>query len=53
MHDKKSLEGKVNGIGLEKMAYGPIKRSKAALHIGYGRGFQNFKGYLDNVAVFL
>lgn len=53
MHNTMSLEGKVNGIGLEKVAYGPIKRSQAALHIGYGRGFQNFKGYMDYVAVFL
>ncbi|XP_061177914.1 protein PIF-like [Saccostrea echinata] len=53
MHDTKSLEGKVNGIGMETWAYGPIKRSRAALHIGYGRGLQNFRGYMDYVTVFL
>lgn len=48
-----SLEGNVNGIGLEKKTNGPIKRSQAALKFGYGRGFQNFKSYMDYVAVFL
>lgn len=48
-----SLEGNVNGIGLEKKTNGSIKRSQAALKFGYGRGFQNFKGYMDYVAVFL
>lgn len=48
-----SLEGNVNGIGLEKKTNGSIKQSQAAPRIGYGRWFQNFKGYMDYVAVFL
>lgn len=32
-----SLEGNVNGIGLEKKTNGSIKQSQAALMFGYGR----------------
>lgn len=32
-----SLEGNVNGIGLEKKTNGSIKQSQAAPRIGYGR----------------
>lgn len=53
MHNTMSLAGKVNGINLGKKAYGSIKQSQAALRIGYGRGFQNFKGYMDFAAAFL
>ena len=53
MHDTKKLEGKVNGIGSEEWAYGPIERSAAGLQIGYAKGFPNFHGYMDYVTIYM
>ena len=32
---------------------GKIVATPAALHIGYGRGFHNFKGYIDEVKLIM
>nr|QDO66815.1 hypothetical protein [Pinctada fucata] len=61
MHDTKKLEGKVNGIGMEKWAYGslrrsvygPLKKSAAGLQIGFVKGFENFHGYMDYVTIYM
>lgn len=29
---------------------GPIQKTHTAIHIGYGKGFRNFKGYMDDVS---
>ncbi|XP_062621271.1 sushi, von Willebrand factor type A, EGF and pentraxin domain-containing protein 1-like isoform X4 [Saccostrea cucullata] len=53
IHDTEKLEGRCNGIDYSKWAIGPIQSTHTAIHIGYGRGFKNFKGYMDDVTIFL
>lgn len=31
---------------------GPVQKTHTAIHIGYGKGFRNFKGYMDDVSIF-
>lgn len=32
---------------------GPVQKTQTAIHIGYGKGFRNFKGYMDDVSIFV
>ncbi|XP_055995640.1 sushi, von Willebrand factor type A, EGF and pentraxin domain-containing protein 1-like isoform X2 [Ostrea edulis] len=53
IHDTERLEGRVNGLENSKWAVGQIQKTHTAIHIGYGRGFRNFKGYMDDVTFYL
>lgn len=30
---------------------GQVQKTHTAIHIGYGKGFRNFKGYMDDVSI--
>lgn len=53
IHDTQKLEGRVNGVEMSKWAIGPVQKTQTAIHIGYGKGFRNFKGYMDDFTIFL
>lgn len=53
IHDTQKLEGRVNGVEMSKWAIGQVQKTHTAIHIGYGKGFRNFKGYMDDFTIFL
>ena len=51
-HDGKVLEGQVNGVGSEMLAFGPLQHADSGIVIGAVPGFRNFHGLMDEVSVF-
>ncbi|ESP04114.1 hypothetical protein LOTGIDRAFT_237510 [Lottia gigantea] len=50
--DGNLLSGSVNGDSSQTLA-GPIQRKNCAIQIGRGTGFGNFKGYIDDLKIYL
>nr|XP_022345600.1 uncharacterized protein LOC111138083 [Crassostrea virginica] len=52
MHDENKMDLIVNDILTEKWAIGRIQDIDSNLFIGKGKGFDNFTGFIDEIAVF-
>ncbi|XP_025085561.1 LOW QUALITY PROTEIN: protein PIF-like [Pomacea canaliculata] len=51
--DRQLLTGSVNNFSKQTLFTGSLDSSKCALQIGRGTNFQNFKGLMDDITVYL
>ena len=53
MHDESYLEGSVCGASAYTSSAGPIQATHCSLQIGYGQGLHRYKGYIDDVSIYI
>ncbi|XP_076450762.1 uncharacterized protein LOC143286828 isoform X1 [Babylonia areolata] len=51
--DRHTLTGSVNNFSMQTLFTGSLATSKCALQIGRGTNFHHFKGFMDDITVFL
>ncbi|KAK7099388.1 hypothetical protein V1264_003532 [Littorina saxatilis] len=51
--DRHTLTGSVNNYSMQTLFAGSLATSKCALQIGRGTNFDHFKGYMDDITVYL
>ncbi|KAL8618759.1 hypothetical protein ACOMHN_015169 [Nucella lapillus] len=51
--DRQTLTGSVDNFSMQTLFAGSLATSKCALQIGRGTNFEHFKGFMDDITVFL